>query len=128
VGTSGTGRTFATGALLQREHRRTVDWGKHRCERCDRAGPGDTMNRGHMTISGELFTTSAPTRPGGRRVGLRAGGDCTLRGARGAPYDAAIVTKDTDGTVHVHKVEMATRHAGWSGAVAAPWSGSCSRR
>jgi len=32
-------------------------------------------------------------------------------------YDAAI-GQGHDGTVHVHKVEMATRHAGWSGAVA----------
>jgi uncharacterized membrane protein len=33
-------------------------------------------------------------------------------------YDAAIVTKDDEGKVHVSKVEMAARHAGWGGAVA----------
>jgi len=31
-------------------------------------------------------------------------------------YDAAVVTKDADGKVHVDKDEMATRHAGWGGA------------
>jgi len=33
-------------------------------------------------------------------------------------YDAAIVSKDDRGRVHVTKVEMAARHAGWGGAVA----------
>ncbi len=33
-------------------------------------------------------------------------------------YDAALVTKDDDGTVHTHRVEMSTRHAGWGGVVA----------
>jgi uncharacterized membrane protein len=33
-------------------------------------------------------------------------------------YDAAIVSKDAAGKVHVTKVEMAARHAGWGGAVA----------
>ncbi len=33
-------------------------------------------------------------------------------------YDAALVTKDEDGTVHATRVEMAARHAGWGGAVA----------
>ena len=31
-------------------------------------------------------------------------------------YDAAVVTKDDEGKVHVNKDEMATRHAGWGGA------------
>ena len=31
-------------------------------------------------------------------------------------YDAAVVTKDADGKVHVNKDEMATRHGGWGGA------------
>jgi uncharacterized membrane protein len=31
-------------------------------------------------------------------------------------YDAAVVTKDDDGKVHVDKDEMATRHGGWGGA------------
>ena len=31
-------------------------------------------------------------------------------------YDAAIVSKDAAGEVHVTKVEMAARHAGWGGA------------
>jgi uncharacterized membrane protein len=33
-------------------------------------------------------------------------------------YDAAVVTKDAKGKVHVNKDEMATRHAGWGGAAA----------
>jgi uncharacterized membrane protein len=33
-------------------------------------------------------------------------------------YDAAVVTKDADGKVHVNKDEMATRHGGWGGAAA----------
>jgi len=33
-------------------------------------------------------------------------------------YDAAIVTKDSSGKVHVNKDEMATRHGGWGGAAA----------
>ncbi|WP_042364533.1 DUF1269 domain-containing protein [Streptacidiphilus neutrinimicus] len=31
-------------------------------------------------------------------------------------YDAAVVTKDAFGKVHVHKEEMATRHGAWGGA------------
>ncbi len=31
-------------------------------------------------------------------------------------YDAAVVTKDSSGKVHVNKDEMATRHGGWGGA------------
>lgn len=31
-------------------------------------------------------------------------------------YDAAVVTKDDDGKVHVNKDEMATRHGAWGGA------------
>jgi uncharacterized membrane protein len=33
-------------------------------------------------------------------------------------YDAAVVTKDSSGKVHVNKDEMATRHGGWGGAAA----------
>ena len=33
-------------------------------------------------------------------------------------YDAAVVTKDYDGKVHVNKDEMATRHGAWGGAAA----------
>ena len=33
-------------------------------------------------------------------------------------YDAAVVTKDAEGKVHVNKDEMATRHGGWGGAAA----------
>ena len=33
-------------------------------------------------------------------------------------YDAAVVTKDLSGKVHVNKDEMATRHGGWGGAAA----------
>ena len=31
-------------------------------------------------------------------------------------FDAAVITKDDNGKVHVDKDEMATRHAGWGGA------------
>jgi uncharacterized membrane protein len=37
------------------------------------------------------------------------------RGAVGT-YDAAVVTKDRDGQVHVNKDETATRHGAWGGA------------
>ncbi|MGP0109757.1 MAG: DUF1269 domain-containing protein [Acidimicrobiales bacterium] len=33
-------------------------------------------------------------------------------------YDAAVVTKDEAGKVHVNKDEMATRHGAWGGAAA----------
>ena len=33
-------------------------------------------------------------------------------------YDAAVITKDEKGKVHVNKDEMATRHGGWGGAAA----------
>src|SRR5512133_3144230 len=32
------------------------------------------------------------------------------------PYDAAVVTKDDAGKVHVNKDETATRHGAWGGA------------
>jgi uncharacterized membrane protein len=41
--------------------------------------------------------------------------DLHAAGAVGT-YDAAVVTKDLDGKVHVNKDEMATRHGGWGGA------------
>jgi uncharacterized membrane protein len=31
-------------------------------------------------------------------------------------YDAAVITKDEDGKVHVHKHEKPTQHGAWSGA------------
>jgi uncharacterized membrane protein len=31
-------------------------------------------------------------------------------------YDAAVITRDDDGTVHVDKDELATRHGAWNGA------------
>ena len=43
--------------------------------------------------------------------------DLHLAGAVGT-YDAAVVTKDQSGKVHVNKDEMATRHGGWGGAAA----------
>jgi uncharacterized membrane protein len=43
--------------------------------------------------------------------------DLHVVGAVGT-YDAAVVTKDADGKVHVNKDEMATRHGGWGGAAA----------
>lgn len=42
-------------------------------------------------------------------------------------YDAAVITKDRDGKVHVNKDEMATRHGGWGERRPAPWSAFCSR-
>ncbi len=33
-------------------------------------------------------------------------------------YDAAVITKDDQGKVHVNKDEMATRHGAWGGAAA----------
>ena len=33
-------------------------------------------------------------------------------------YDAAVITKDSSGKVHVNKDETATRHGGWGGAAA----------
>jgi len=33
-------------------------------------------------------------------------------------YDAAVITKDAAGKVHVNKDEMATRHGAWGGAAA----------
>ena len=41
--------------------------------------------------------------------------DLHAAGAVGT-YDAAVVTKDDAGKVHVNKDEMATRHGGWGGA------------
>ena len=43
--------------------------------------------------------------------------DLHAAGAIGT-YDAAVVTKDEGGYVHVNKDEMATRHGAWGGAVA----------
>ena len=53
-------------------------------------------------------------RPGPTTTSSRT---CTHAGAVGT-YDAAVVTKDADGKVHVNKDEMATRHGGWGGAAA----------
>ena len=41
--------------------------------------------------------------------------DLHAAGAVGT-YDAAVVTKDNAGKVHVNKDEMATRHGAWGGA------------
>src|SRR5262249_31108796 len=41
--------------------------------------------------------------------------DLHTAGAVGT-YDAAVVTKDYNGKVHVNKDEMATRHGAWGGA------------
>jgi uncharacterized membrane protein len=43
--------------------------------------------------------------------------DLHAAGAVGT-YDAAVVTKDENGKVHVNKDEMATRHGGWGGVAA----------
>ena len=42
-------------------------------------------------------------------------------------YDAAVVTKDDSGKVHVNKDEMATRHGAGAVPRSAPSSASCSR-
>jgi uncharacterized membrane protein len=43
--------------------------------------------------------------------------DLHAKGAVGS-YDAAVVTKDGDGRVHVNKDETSTRHGAWGGAAA----------
>src|SRR5271167_3035044 len=43
--------------------------------------------------------------------------DLHAAGAVGT-YDAAVISKDESGKVHVNKDEMATRHGGWGGAAA----------
>ena len=43
--------------------------------------------------------------------------DLHAAGAVGT-YDAAVITKDEEGKVHVNKDEMATGHGGWGGAAA----------
>jgi uncharacterized membrane protein len=43
--------------------------------------------------------------------------DLHAAGAVGT-YDAAVITKDSAGKVHVNKDEMATRHGAWGGAAA----------
>jgi uncharacterized membrane protein len=43
--------------------------------------------------------------------------DLHASGAVGT-YDAAVITKDEAGKVHVDKDEMATRHGAWGGAAA----------
>ena len=43
--------------------------------------------------------------------------DLHAAGAVGT-YDAAVITKDESGKVHVNKDEMATRHGAWGGAAA----------
>jgi uncharacterized membrane protein len=43
--------------------------------------------------------------------------DLHAAGAVGT-YDAAVITKDASGKVHVNKDEMATRHGAWGGAKA----------
>ncbi len=52
--------------------------------------------------------------------------DLHAAGAVGT-YDAAVVTKDDAGKVHVNKDEMATRHGAWGGAAVGASSASCSR-
>ena len=44
----------------------------------------------------------------------------------GGTYDAAVITKDDKGKIHVNKDETTTRHGAWGGALRAPWSASCS--
>jgi hypothetical protein len=55
-------------------------------------------------------------RHGGRAgtLGPAYPDDLHSAGAAGT-YDAAVVTKDYQGMVHVSKDEMATRHGAWGG-------------
>jgi uncharacterized membrane protein len=53
----------------------------------------------------------------GARADYDAVKDLHTAGAVGT-YDAAVVTKDDSGKVHVNKDEMATRHSAWGGAAA----------
>jgi uncharacterized membrane protein len=48
--------------------------------------------------------------------------DLHALGAVGS-YDAAVVTKDADDKVHVHKDEMATRHGTWAGLAVGAMAG-----
>ena len=48
---------------------------------------------------------------------------CT-RSAGWGTFDAAVITKDDDGKVHVNKDETATRHGGWGGAAVGGLIGS----
>ena len=43
--------------------------------------------------------------------------DLHVEGAVGT-YDAAVITKDADGKVHVNKDELPTRHGAWTGIAA----------
>ena len=42
-------------------------------------------------------------------------------------FDSAVIEKDEDGKVHVHKTEKPTQHGAWTGAGVGAWSGSSSR-
>ena len=48
--------------------------------------------------------------------------DLHSAGAVGS-YDAAVITKDDDGKVHVNKDETATRHGTWGGIAAGAFIG-----
>ena len=52
--------------------------------------------------------------------------DLHAAGAIGT-FDSAVIEKDEDGKVHVHKTEKPTQHGAWTGAASAPWSESSSR-
>jgi len=71
-----------------------------------------------MALHGDLFIYIG-TYPTIGRAEADYGAVRELHGADAiGTYDAAIVTKDAEGTVHVNRAETATRHAGWGGAVA----------
>jgi uncharacterized membrane protein len=61
-----------------------------------------------------LYLGTYPSE-GAARADYEVVKDLHALGAVGT-YDAAVVTKDADGKVHVDKDEMATRHGGWGGA------------
>jgi uncharacterized membrane protein len=63
-----------------------------------------------------LYLGTYPSE-GAARADYQVVKDLHSAGAVGT-YDAAVITKDTAGKVHVNKDEMATRHGGWGGAAA----------
>ena len=63
-----------------------------------------------------IFIGTYPSE-GAARTDYHVIKDLHSAGAVGT-YDAAVITKDRAGKVHVNKDEMATRHGAWGGAAA----------
>ena len=62
-----------------------------------------------------VYIGTLSERGGGHEDDYAGIKDLHAAGAVGT-YDAAVVTKDDSGKVHVNKDEMATRHGAWGGA------------